>query len=154
MRTLCGFNSVPGGASGIELLIAYGPTLMVDIGFDPLYNPTAAVLALPVPGLTGIEALVDTGATESCIDNLLATQLNLPVVDRRPIAGVHGTQLANMHLAQIHVPTLHSTIYGMFAGVDLVAGGIPHKALIGRTFLQNYTMVYEGRTGSVTIHND
>jgi hypothetical protein len=29
-----------------------------------------------------------------------------------------------------------------------------HRALIGRTFLQQFTMVYEGRTGTVTIHNE
>jgi hypothetical protein len=39
----------------------------------------------------------------------------------------------------------------MFAGVHLVTGGQIHWALIGRTFLQHYTMVYEGRTGTVTI---
>jgi hypothetical protein len=95
--------------------------------------------------------LVDTGAGESCIDNLLAGQLNLPIVDRRPISGVHGAHIVNMYLAQIHVPSLAFTIYGAFAGVDLAAGGQVHKALIGRTFLQNFTMVYEGLTGSVKL---
>lgn len=38
--------------------------------------------------------------------------------------------------------------------IDLAAGGQAHLALIGRTFLRNFTMVYEGRTGTVTIHND
>ena len=73
----CGFDSVPGGASGCALLIGMGPTLY----------------------------------------------------------------------------RLNFTIYGMFAGVHLVAGGQIHRALIGRTFLQHYTMVYEGRTGTVTISN-
>jgi len=147
-QTKCGFDSIPGGASGSELLAAYGPTLAVDIGFDSNYAPGPVV---PVPGIKGISALVDTGASESCIDNLLAAQLNLPIVDRRPISGVHGTQMANMYLAQVHVPSLNFTIYGAFAGVDLVAGGQPHSALIGRTFLQRFTMVYEGATGTVTL---
>jgi hypothetical protein len=58
-----------------------------------------------------------------------------------------------MHLAQVRAPTLGFTIYGLFAGVHLKAGGQPHRALIGRTFLQNLTMVYEGKTGTVTIHS-
>jgi hypothetical protein len=82
---------------------------------------------------------------------LLASQLNLPVVDRRLIAGSSGKHTANVYLAQIHVPALKFTIYGPFAGVDLKAGGQVHNALIGRTFLQNFTMVYEGKTGNVTI---
>ena len=147
----CGFDDVPGGASGSDLLSLYGPTLLVDIGFDP--NFRAGVLVPPVAGIQGIHALVDTGASESCIDSLLATQLNLPIVDRRMISGVHGGQAVNMHLAQVHVPALTFTLYGAFAGVHLQAGGQMHKALIGRTFLRNCKMVYEGITGSVTIES-
>ena len=122
---------------------------MVDIGFDPGFKPEAG--AHPVPGMNGLHALVDTGATESCIDALLAANLRLPIVDRRPIGGVGGVHQVNVHLAQVHVPALNFTLYGAFAAVDLASGGQPHKALIGRTLLQNYTMVYEGRTGAVTL---
>jgi hypothetical protein len=148
-QTKCGFENVEGGASGSKLLVLIGPTLLVDIGFDQDYRPGPA--AKPVLGITGIQALVDTGATESCIDNLVGHDLGLPVVDRRPIAGVHGSKPANIYLAQVHVPSLSFTIYGFFAGVDLAAGGQIHRALIGRTFLRNFTMVYEGGTGTVTL---
>jgi len=60
----------------------------------------------------------------------------------------------NVHLAQVHIPSLNSTIYGAFAGVDLVAGGQVQGALIGSTFLQRFTMVYEGRTGTVTLSSE
>lgn len=152
VQTKCGFDSAQGGVSGRDLLVSYGPTLLVNIGFDPNFNPN--VPGAPVPGITGINSLVDTGATESCIDSLLAAQLNLPIVDRRPISGVHGPHTVNMHMAQVFVPTLGMRIYGAFAAVDLAAGGLYHRALIGRTFLQNFTMVYEGRTGTVTITSD
>lgn len=56
--------------------------------------------------------------------------------------------------AQIHVPSLVFNHYGQFAAVDLAAGGQRHAALIGRTFLQHFTMMYEGRTGNVTLGND
>lgn len=148
VQTKCGFDTGPQG-SGADLLILNGPTLLVDIGFDPAY--TAATTTVPVPGIKALHALVDTGATESCIDNLLAATLKLPVVDRRPVAGIGGSHMANMYLAQVHVPTLNFTIYGAFAGVDLAAGGQAHSALIGRTFLRHFTMVYEGQTGTVTL---
>ena len=150
--TRCGFDSTPGGAAGAQKLTSYGPTLSVDIGFDSDYGPSSRTL--PVPGITGVAALVDTGAGVSCIDSILAAQLNLPIVDRRRISGVHGAEKVNMHLAQIHVPSLNFTIYGAFAGVHLKTGGQIHQALIGRTFLQNFTMVYEGLTGTVTISKD
>src|ERR1035437_1055782 len=135
--TKCGFNSVPGGTSGGDLLVSFGPTLAVNIGFDAGWNP-ATMGSVPTPGITGIHALVDTGASESCIDSLLATQLNLPVVDRRSIAGIGGSQEVNVYLAQVHIPALNWTIYGLFSGVHLAAGGQQHRALIGRTFLQGF----------------
>jgi hypothetical protein len=71
-QTSCGFKSTTGGASGSDLLIAYGPTLLVDLGFDPNFVPSGGMV--PVPGITGIQALVDTGAGESWIDNSLAAK--------------------------------------------------------------------------------
>jgi hypothetical protein len=148
--TKCGFNDQPGGLTAVTALVKWGPTLLVDIGFDPNYK-NAVGGSLPVPGKTGLYALVDAGATESCINSLLAAQLNLPIVDKRLTAGAHGAKEVNMHLAQVHIPSLGFTIYGAFSGVDLRAGGQEHFALIGRTFLQRFKMIYEGTTGNVEI---
>lgn len=128
------------------------PRYFIDIGFNPGYN-SGTPNVLPVPGITLVEALVDTGASISCIDNLLASQLNLPIVDRQPIGGVGGRHMANVYLAQLHIRSLNFTVYGQFIGVDLQAGGQRHSALIGRTFLAHYTMTYEGRTGTVILSN-
>ena len=149
-ETKCGFDDVPGGVSGSILLEQNGPTICVDIGFDPSFQTTPPVRRA-TPGITGIRALVDTGAGESCIDSLLAAQLNLPIVNRRLVSGCHGSQEVNMHLAQVYFPALSFTIWGAFAGVHLAAGGQIHRALIGRTFLRRYKMVYEGQTGTVII---
>ena len=149
--TKCGFDD-SSEVSGADLLVQFGPTLFVDIGFDPTYVPSQGKPAKPpTPGITQVRALVDTGATESCIDSGLAMQLSLPIIDRRALGGVSGIHHANVHLAQIRVPSLLFTIYGAFAAVNLAAGGQPHLALIGRTFLRSFTMSYEGRTGTVTI---
>lgn len=148
--TQCGFRDIPGGAPACDLLVSMGPTLLVDIGFDPLYVFVPGGPA-PVPGLSRLEALVDTGATECCIDSLTAAQLNLPVVDKRKIGGVGGAQEVNIHLAQVHVPSLAFTIFGQFAGVHLQAGGQVHKALLGRTFLKGCSMTYDGPRGMVLI---
>jgi hypothetical protein len=147
----CGFDGHPGGPTQAQqLLTLLGPTLVVDIGFDPNFDPTK-VGTQPVTQLQGVHALVDTGATQSCVDSALATTINLPVIDRQRISGVGGVHEVNIHIGQIYVPALNSTIYGNFAGVNLSAGGQPHVVLIGRTFLQHITMIYDGRTGAVTI---
>lgn len=145
----CGFKDIPGGARGTDLLVFYGPTIAVDIGFDANYQPAQG--GVPVAGMSGIATLVDTGATESCIDSMLATQLNLPIVDKRMTSGAHGSQEVNVHLAQVHIPALKYTIWGQFAAVHLAAGGQPHKALLGRTFLSSFQLTYDGKTGAVVI---
>jgi len=149
----CGFiDDLASGVSGAALLVSYGPTIQVDIGFDPNFkpNPKAPVPA-PMAGIQGQHALVDSGASECCIDSLLAAELKLPIVDRRPVSGVHGKEEVNIHLAQIHVPSLGHIMYGRFAGVHLAAGGQVHKAILGRTFLRHFKMAYDGTTGQVLI---
>lgn len=145
-RTDCGFSGAP------RLLAQFGPTLLVYVGFDPDYVRDSEVPP-NLPEAT-FPALVDTGAQENCIDSALAVELELPVVDRATIAGVQGATEVNRHLAQIYIPELDWTVYGTFAGVHLAAGSSAHTALIGRTFLQDFTLTHDGRTGSVTLAND
>ena len=133
-------------------LVRMGPTLSVQIGFDPSYQGARGVKPFIPPDL--YPALVDTGATDSCIDASVATTLNLPIVDRRLIAGVGGPVQVNVHAAQLYIPDLNWVIYGQFCGVHLSTGGLVHLALIGRSFLRSYKLVYDGRTGDVTIGND
>ena len=147
----CGFEDRP-EMSGRQALVFYGPTLFVEIGFDPAYLSSQLTRPDLPPSLH--PALVDTGAMESCIDSDLAMSLQLPVIDRINVSGAHGSGEVNLHLAQVHVPSLNFTVHGEFAGVHLQAGGQPHFALIGRTFLEQFTMNYHGKTGAVTLRND
>ena len=146
----CGFED-DGPVAGVDLLVAYGPTVQTDIGFDSTWR--IGWPGKPVAGAEQVNALIDTGASISCIDNILAGQLGLPVVDRQKLAGIGGSYDADMYAAQIHIHELGFTIYGSFAGVDLMSGGQQHFALIGRTFLRRFTMIYNGMTGQVTIQN-
>ena len=141
-----------GSLLGRNTLVQFGPTIEVKVGIDTGYQhgvPDGPDL----PGRT-LLALVDTGAVVSCIDSALAIELGLPVADRQTVAGVHGTQAVNLHAGQMYVPQLNYTLHGLFHGVHLSDSGQPHAALIGRDFLGSFTMVYEGRTGLVTISND
>lgn len=143
--TSCGFGSP------YELTL-YGPTLAVEIGFDAGHREDSGIRPELSSGL--LPALVDTGATESCIDSQLAATLNLPIVNHRAIAGVGGITVVNVHLAQIYVPQLGWTINGRFDGVHLAAGRQRHYALIGRTFLRHFNMNYDGQTGVVILTNE
>ena len=104
-----------------------------------------------------LPALVDTGATESCIDADFAQSLGLLSSgreDNASVVGIGGPTRVDHYLVQIYVPELQRTIYGLLAGVQLLSGNQPYYALIGRDFLQYFTLRYEGRTGSVTLSDD
>lgn len=135
-----------------DSLVTLGPTIGIQVGFDPDYEPGRG----DPPALPPDEypALIDTGAVESCIDVTLASALGLAVVDRVWASGVFGPTEANTYLAQVFIPALNHTLIGEFAGVHLLEGGQVHVALIGRTFLRHHRLVYDGRSGEVTLESD
>jgi hypothetical protein len=98
-----------------------------------------------------VPALVDTGALESFIDCELATDLDLPISDRRQISGSGGRHEVDVYTAQVYVPAFEFTVYGQFAGVYLSSGGTNFRVLMGRTFLKYFTLTYDGPTGRVTL---
>ena len=93
----CGFRSFP------KTLVLFGPTTQVQIGFDSNYNPTVR----PNIPEQKYNALIDTGASDSCIDSGVAESLNLPAIDNRPVSGAHGSQYVNVYMAQIYIPALY-----------------------------------------------
>jgi hypothetical protein len=148
-QTQCGFLDAA-GVRARDLLVSIGPTLKVDIGFDPSYDGRNPRRTPDLP-MRNVWALIDTGATDCCIDSDLAMQLQLPIIDQRTYSGISGPMSVNMHLAQIHTPNLNFTFYGSFAGVNLSGGGQRHAVLIGRSYLRHFIMTYDGSTGAVVL---
>lgn len=160
---------------GGALLANLGPTVLIDVGFDPaiIAQMGAASAAQPgaAPGLPppapitsspqmppptplaskmqNVPALIDTGAKLSCIDDALAQQLQLPLINQAQSGGVLGVGLLNVYLAYIAIPGLGAVQAGEFTGAIMT--GQARKALIGRTLLQNMLLIYDGRSGSVKL---
>ena len=126
-------------------LIIHGPTTDVTVGWMVENEEDN------IPDVVPTKAFIDTGASESCIDEDIAIQLQLPVVDIIQIAGVGGAQEHNVYAAEVTIPGLEFKQYGRFAGVHLLDGGQQHGVLLGRSFLQTMIMVYDGRRGHVSI---
>ena len=134
----------PDGRPDHASLIEFGPSLEVVVSthVDPKHAPTEGHTT---------HALVDTGATQSCIDMQLAQTLGLPVVDFVMIGGAAGASRHPLYAARVAIPVLDIFQFGAFAGVDLAGGEQPHRVLLGRTFLQGTVMIYDGIRAQVTI---
>jgi predicted aspartyl protease len=103
-------------------------------------------LPSPVAGL----ALIDTGASTTCIDDATARQMGLPVIDVVQMTSAsHASIPQNIYPVQIEVigPGINITVPAM--GANLAPQGI--HALIGRDFLQHCTLHYNGLSGEITL---
>ncbi|MBI1407484.1 MAG: hypothetical protein GC145_15340 [Caulobacter sp.] len=148
--TQAGFKSGKDGATPSDLLVQVGPTLRVDIGLR-----SRAVAGQP-PDLPrkNIKALIDTGAGGDCIDDDLAHSLGLPITDEGEMSGVGGRHHAFVYTARLFIPSLGRLLFQPFTGVKLQQGDQLHQIILGRPFLRNYRLTYDGRDGSVGLSDD
>ena len=127
-----------------QALVNAGPTINVLVGQPPLPNaPTA-----DHPKLEQVVALIDTGASTSCIDEKFATDLGLTIIDEQTAHGIGGPKLHSRFLALMQVPELSTHATGNFLGVDL-KGRQP--VLLGRDFLDASIFIYDGKSGIISI---
>src|ERR1700684_1584990 len=110
----------PYAPHGQGQLSQLGPTVLIDVGFDMAYiaqapgvgalgiiPPTTGASSVPTSSLVrNVPALIDTGATTSCIDNTLAQQLQLPLINQAHSVGAHGGGMLNVYLAFLAIPAL------------------------------------------------
>ncbi len=108
---------------------------------------SGGTLPPPVSGL----ALIDTGASTTCVDDAAAQKLQLPVIDVVKIASAsHAETEQNVYPIQIEVMGLPITINAPRAvGTPLEPQGI--LVLLGRDVLQHTVLVYNGPAGSLSL---
>jgi predicted aspartyl protease len=101
----------------------------------------------PVAGL----ALIDTGASATCVDDEAAANLGIPVVDVVTIASAsHASTQQNVYPVSFQIQGLSATVDSLrCVGAPLRAQGL--LALFGRDLLQQCTLFYNGWTGQITL---
>lgn len=128
-----------------------GPCVQVSLGLAKVFAeqllPQGQRIPTPVAGM----ALIDTGASCTCIDEAAAQQLGLPVIDVVNIASAsHASHPQNVYPAQIElIGTQINIDAGRAVGAPLASLGL--IALIGRDVLQHALFVYNGVVGELTL---
>lgn len=134
-----------------EVMAQRGPVLQVTIGLleDMAQQLAQQGLIIPPP-IAGL-ALIDTGASATCIDDAVAQQLGLPVIDVTQIASAtHAATQQNVYPALIEAAGFPIKFNAPRAiGAPLASQGI--IALIGRDLLRFGTLFYNGLTGEITF---
>src|SRR5487761_1724435 len=126
------------------VLLNRGPVLQITVGLaqsmaQPLLQQG---ITLPTP-LSGL-ALIDTGASVTCIDEAAAQQLQLPVVGTtQMVSASHANVQQNIYPVQIELVGANITIESpQTMAAALAAQGL--LMLIGRDVLANCTLFYNG----------
>lgn len=128
-----------------------GPFVKVTIGLAQSIASQLLQQGQTLPSPVSGMALIDTGASTTCVDDSVAQQMQLPVVNVVNIASAsHASTKQNVYPIQIEVIGLPISIETPNAiGAALGAQGL--IALIGRDVLQHCTLFYNGITGSFTL---
>lgn len=115
----------------------------------------AAKLAVPAPVV--VRALVDTGASGTCVAPAIVRQLGLvpsgtvtmhtPSTAGKPVVRSQFDVAVGIFMDsdEVHIPSLIIPVVES----DLACQGI--QALIGRDVLENGILIYDGRPRSVTL---
>lgn len=130
-----------------DLLVRFGPTLRVDIGMRSRSAPGEP----PDLPMKNVKALIDTGAGGDCIDDDLARTLGLQISDEGDISGVGGRHRAFIYTARLYIPSADKLLFQQFTGVKLQQGDQWQRVILGRSFLRQYRMTYDGANGSVCL---
>ena len=146
------YNVYPTGTSArpAALLRDLGLLLPIEIhlpvALANLYVGQNKPIPPPAIGL----ALVDTGATVSAVDEKYLTALGLQPMGQGQVSTPAGKQFQNIYLVQMAFPgTPMPTLQWRVLGMHFQHGKT--IALIGRDFLVNCVLTYNGLMGSYTI---
>jgi predicted aspartyl protease len=135
----------------VHLMQQRGPVLQVTVGISGLISTTLTQRGLPVPAPIAGWALIDTGASGTCIDDAIAQQLGLPAIDVVQMASAsHAITQQNLYPAVLEVQGTPIRIEVPRAmGATLGPQGL--IALIGRDLLMQCTLHYNGTIGQFTL---
>ncbi len=132
-------------------LAARGPVLQVNILLHHAASAALVQLGQVAPTPISGQALIDTGASGTCIDNDAAQKMGLPIIDIAQVASAsHAATFVNVYPVSLEIVGLPNALDVPRAiGAELAAQGL--IALIGRDALGNGVLVYNGMAGAVTL---
>jgi hypothetical protein len=132
-----------------------GPVVDVSVGISRKQQEDLAASGLDSPSPILISALVDTGASRTCVDSAVLKELGLvakelvPVLTPSTAGQPHLTGYYAVSMSLLH-PKLTYSFYSVpVLESDFTGQGI--GALIGRDLLAKCLLVYDGQAGVFTL---
>jgi predicted aspartyl protease len=137
-------------------LLKNGPLVEVNL----LAHPTVRATRPKTTSLAAI-FLLDTGAQHTFVEHRLAESLGLEPLRYVPVVGVsQQSDLCPVYLMTIRMAVqdhqgrdVESVDFnGTVIGLESSKGQVAHQGLLGRDFLRDLRVIYDGRRGIVELH--
>ena len=133
-----------------DVLAAHGLLLAVEISIPEALAAALTRQGKTLPPVAGGAALVDTGASCCAVEESLLAQLGLQPVRPVNVSSPNGSRLQNLYFAKLifpgsPIPPLELEVIGVQMGQGRML------ALIGRDFLRQCLLVYNGPAGNCSL---
>ena len=120
-----------------------GPRVQVTLFAPPIEGETGP------PPVTGF-AMIDTGASVTCVDRQLAENAGLAIVGEAPMmSATHDAEMVPLFAGNMRIEGLPDSNLTRAFGANLNNQGL--LALIGRDLLASCVLVVNGLTGTVSL---
>lgn len=131
-------------------ILQSGPVINIEISVPQSLAEELTRANIPIPRpIVGL-ALIDTGASSSCVDNSTITSLGIKSIGVVDTMTPAGPKQQYRYPAHFFFPAAKINVdFGSITGADLKDQ--PIMALIGRDILSNFIFVYNGTLGMYTI---
>ena len=138
-------------AGSQDRLTQFGPIIPIAIGLAPGRLAMLLSAGLPAPAPVSGFAMIDTGASVCVIDEEALASLGITPSGTITISTPTGSAVQSTYAASLSFPgtPLPNTNFTDFVGSSLRAQGI--VALIGRSVLRHFIVIYNGPGGSVSV---
>jgi hypothetical protein len=151
------FETAPGGGHvpSPTLLARQGPILQVTVSIPQALAAFYTLQQVPIPSPVTSVALIDTGASTSCVHAPIMQNMGVNPIGVVTILTPGGPTLRNLYPANFTFPvTGFSRDFTSIIGADLsgqIINGQQLIALIARDVLSLGVLIYNGSFGSFTF---
>lgn len=138
-----------------KVLRQIGPLLNVEVSVPSVLAQYLTEQDQPIPAPVSGLALIDTGASRSCVDVQAIESLGVSPIGVTTIGSARGLGQHNLYPAKFRFPGVAlETEFSSVVGVDLKGqstGGQDIVVLVGRDVLSHCVLIYNGPGGFFTL---
>ncbi len=132
-------------------LQVFGPRMLVEVSIPDALAQALSAQQQTIPTPNVGHGLIDTGASNTCIDEAVAQALGLQVINKIQVNTPAGQVSKDVYGVKLSFPGTALPPIPFFAagGAELANQGL--VALIGRDFLMNKVLHYDGTLSTVSL---